>query len=69
MWQTTHLFTGHSAIHLVPALRTLQRHAWHALQVKLADPVTIQALLLAMATILFVLACLGLILVGGTRAY
>jgi hypothetical protein len=69
MWQNAHIFTGHSAIHSAFALRILPRHAWHALLTRLASPNVTQPALLAVATILFVLACLGLILVGSSYAH
>jgi hypothetical protein len=69
MWQTTHLLTGLSALQLVPLLRAMQRHARHAWLAKFSDPATTQTLLLTVATILFVLACVGLTLVGGVHAH
>jgi hypothetical protein len=68
MWQTTHLLTGHGAIHLVPVLRSLRRHVTHTLT-GLSNPSVGETLLLAAATILFVLACLGLIVVGASYAH
>jgi hypothetical protein len=69
MWQTAHFLTGHGAIHLIPALRSLRRHTTHALLTGFSSPLITQTLLLAVATILFVLACLGLIVVGASYAH
>jgi hypothetical protein len=69
MWQTAHFLSGHGAIHMIPALRALRRHVTHALMTGLSNPSTGQTLLLAAATILFVLACLGLIVVGASYAH
>ncbi|MBE1160936.1 hypothetical protein [Dyella acidiphila] len=64
MRQITHLFSSHGATLYTPLLRALHRHPLHALLVKLTNPAIAQTLLLAGATLLFVLACLGLILVS-----
>ncbi|GGA01107.1 hypothetical protein [Dyella caseinilytica] len=69
MWQTTHFFSDHGAIQLASELRALHHHVWHALLTRLANPAIVEPVLLAAATILFVLACLGLILVGGAYAH
>jgi hypothetical protein len=69
MWHTPHLPIGHSAHQLGALLRAMHRQAWHALLTKLADPTTVQTLLLAMATIMFVLACVGLTFVGEFHAH
>lgn len=69
MWHTTHLFSAHGAIHLTSACRLLHPQARHTLLTKLASPAAVQTLLLAAATLMFVLACLGLIVVGAVYAH
>ncbi|GLQ98774.1 hypothetical protein [Dyella mobilis] len=69
MWQTTHLFSGHGAFHLVPVLRAMHWPAMHALLTRLFSRAAMETLLLASATLLFVLACLGFILVTVSYAH
>jgi hypothetical protein len=68
MWQTAHLFTGHGAMHLFPVLRSVRRFVAHRLSTA-PSPSTVEALLLAAATLLFVLACVGLTMVGASYAH
>lgn len=69
MWQTTHFHTGHGAMHLATLLRSMHRHVRHALLTGLSNPSFAETLLLAAATILFVLACLGLMVVGAPSTH
>ena len=69
MWHITHLFGGHGHAHLAPFSRRSHGHPLHALLARLSTPAAVQMLLLAGATLLFVLACLGLILVGAAHAH
>lgn len=64
MWQTIHFHPGHGAMHLATLLRSMRRHVTHAWLTGLSNPSFAETLLLAAATILFVLACLGLIMVS-----
>jgi hypothetical protein len=68
MSHTAHLFTGHGAMHLAPALRSLRRFVVHRLSTA-PSPSTLETLLLAAATLLFVLACVGLTMVGASYAH
>jgi hypothetical protein len=69
MSQTTHLLGDHAAFHLVPVLRALHGQAMHALLTRLLSRAAAETLLLASATLLFVLACLGFILVSVSYAH
>jgi hypothetical protein len=69
MWQTAHLLTGHGAMHLFPLLRSMRRHLTHSLMTGLSNPSFAETLLLAAATIVFVLACLGLMVVGASYTH